>query len=178
MRKTRDAGLFPELGRSPGGRHGRGREKRNPLQFSCLENPMDRGAWWATVHGVAKSWSWLKQLSMHTRVDELGSITINVINEKNLTSRYGDSSYLLCVLFMFPVYSLLSRVWSSVFSMLFLPFPIFPLILSPSFPYFFPPCSPCLLHSIQFFLFFFCFFQLSYGRAQLSAYFNWEETET
>ena len=38
----------------------------NPLQYSCLENPMDRGAWWATVHGVAKSWTWLKRLSMHT----------------------------------------------------------------------------------------------------------------
>ena len=38
------------LGRSPGGGHG------NPLQYSCLENPMDRGAWRATVHGVAKSW--------------------------------------------------------------------------------------------------------------------------
>ena len=37
----------------------------NPLQYSCLENPMDRGAWWATVHRVAKSWTWLKGLSMH-----------------------------------------------------------------------------------------------------------------
>ena len=45
----RDAGLVPGLGRSLGGGHG------NPLQYSCLENPMDRGAWWATVHGVAKS---------------------------------------------------------------------------------------------------------------------------
>ena len=45
----RDAGLIPGLGRSPGGEHG------TPLQYSCLENPMDRGAWWATVHGVAKS---------------------------------------------------------------------------------------------------------------------------
>ena len=44
-----DLGLGPGLGRSPGGGHG------NPLQCSCLENPMDRGAWWATVHGVAKS---------------------------------------------------------------------------------------------------------------------------
>ena len=41
-----DAGLNPELGRSPGGGHG------NPYQYSCLENPMDRGAWWATAHGV------------------------------------------------------------------------------------------------------------------------------
>ena len=46
-------------GRSPGGGNG------NPLQCSCLENPMDRGAWWATVHGVTKSWTRLKQLSIH-----------------------------------------------------------------------------------------------------------------
>ena len=45
--------LSPGLGRSPGGGHG------NPLQYSCLENPMDRGAWWATVHGVAKRPTWL-----------------------------------------------------------------------------------------------------------------------
>ena len=48
------------LGRSPGGGLG------NPLQYSCLENPMDRGAWRATVHGMAKSWTRLKQLSTHT----------------------------------------------------------------------------------------------------------------
>ena len=45
----RDAGLIPESGRSPEGGYG------NPLQCSCLENPMDRGAWRATVHGVTKS---------------------------------------------------------------------------------------------------------------------------
>ena len=44
-----EAGSIPGLGRSPGGRHG------NPLQYSCLENPMDRGAWWDIVHTVAKS---------------------------------------------------------------------------------------------------------------------------
>ena len=38
----------------------------NSFQYSCLENPMDRGAWWATVHGVTKSWAQLKRLSMHT----------------------------------------------------------------------------------------------------------------
>ena len=42
-------GSIPGLGRSPGEGNG------NPLQYSCLGNPMDRGAWWATVHGVAKS---------------------------------------------------------------------------------------------------------------------------
>ena len=44
-------GLIPGLGRSRGEGHG------NPLQFSCLENPTDRAAWWATVHGVGKSWT-------------------------------------------------------------------------------------------------------------------------
>ena len=45
----RDMGSIPGLGRSPG------EGNSNPLQYSCLENPMDRGAWWATVHGVAES---------------------------------------------------------------------------------------------------------------------------
>ena len=44
-----DAASIPGLGRSPGGGHG------NPHQYSCLENPVDRGAWWAAVHRVAKS---------------------------------------------------------------------------------------------------------------------------
>ena len=38
----------------------------NPLQYSCLENPMDRGAWWAAVHRITNSWTCLKQLSAHT----------------------------------------------------------------------------------------------------------------
>ena len=49
----------PEAGRSPGGRHG------NPLQYSSLENPMDRGAWWATVHGVTKRWTRLSDFHFH-----------------------------------------------------------------------------------------------------------------
>ena len=55
---TRDVSPIPGSGRSPGGWHS------NPLQDSCLENPMDRGAWWAIVHGVAKSRTGLKQLSI------------------------------------------------------------------------------------------------------------------
>ena len=54
-----DANLIPESGRSPGGGHG------HPLQYSCLENPMDRGALLATVHGVAKSQTRLDWLSTH-----------------------------------------------------------------------------------------------------------------
>ena len=56
---VRDMDSVPGSGRSPRGGH------VNPLQYSCLENPMDRGAWWAIVHRVAKSWTQLKQLSPH-----------------------------------------------------------------------------------------------------------------
>ena len=56
----RDEGSIPGSGRSPGG------GRSNPLQYSCLENPMDRGAWQATVHKVTKSWTQLEQLSSLT----------------------------------------------------------------------------------------------------------------
>ena len=52
-----DLGLIPGSGRSPGEGNG------NPLQYSCLENPMDGGAWWATVHGVARSWTQLRDFT-------------------------------------------------------------------------------------------------------------------
>ena len=56
-----DLGSVPGSGRSPGGGHG------NPLQYSWLENPMDRGAWWALIHRVAKSQTGLKQFSTHAQ---------------------------------------------------------------------------------------------------------------
>ena len=56
---VRDTGLIPGSGISPGVGSG------NPFQYSCLENPMDRGVWWATVHGVTKSGT---RLSTHTHV--------------------------------------------------------------------------------------------------------------
>ena len=55
---VRDVDLIPELGKSPGGGHG------SPLQYPRLENPMDRGAWKATVHGVSKSQTGLKRFIM------------------------------------------------------------------------------------------------------------------
>ena len=55
----RDLGSIPGLRRSPGGGHG------NPLQYSCLENPVNEGAWWALVHSVTRSWTPLKRLNMH-----------------------------------------------------------------------------------------------------------------
>ena len=56
---TGDLGSIPGVGKSPGGRRG------NPLQYSCLENHMDRGAGWATIHGVTKNQTRLKQLSTY-----------------------------------------------------------------------------------------------------------------
>ena len=60
--EIRDVGSIPGLGRSPGGGHG------NPLQYSCLENPMERRIWQGTVHSVQKSQTQLKQLSTHRLV--------------------------------------------------------------------------------------------------------------
>ena len=54
-----DVGLIPGSGRSPGGGNG------YPLQYSCLGNPMDRGAWWVTVYGVAKSQTRLSTIYLY-----------------------------------------------------------------------------------------------------------------
>ena len=72
--RAKDSGLIPGLGSSPGEGNG------NLLQYSCLENPMDRDAWWALVHGVTKSRTWL-WLITHTEV-LLGWILSPVAHEK------------------------------------------------------------------------------------------------
>ena len=59
-----DLGLIPGLGRSPGGVNG------NPLQYSCLENPMDRGAWRATIHDFTKSQTHLSDLAQQKCLEE------------------------------------------------------------------------------------------------------------
>ena len=66
---VRKVGSIPGLGRSPGGGNG------NPLHYSCLENPKDRRVWWATVHGVARSKTWLKQLSGHLHLGKVQEMT-------------------------------------------------------------------------------------------------------
>ena len=66
----RDPGSIPGLGRSPEEGHG------STLQYSCLENPMHRGAWWAAARRVAKSWTWWKRLSKMT-VKYLGHLCWN-----------------------------------------------------------------------------------------------------
>ena len=58
----RDTGSIPGSGRSPGEGNG------NPLQYSCLENPMDRESWQATAYNVVESWTGLKRFSTHTCV--------------------------------------------------------------------------------------------------------------
>ena len=66
-RDVKDTGSVPGLGRSSGEGHG------NPLQCSCLENPMDRGAWWDAVHRVTKSWTQLKQFNIHASSKDFSS---------------------------------------------------------------------------------------------------------
>ena len=65
FRRLKQGVFDPWVGKIPGGGHG------NPLYYSCLENPMDRGAWQATVHRVTKSWTRLKQLSTHSYIDKV-----------------------------------------------------------------------------------------------------------
>ena len=68
---VRDAGSIPGLRRSPGGGPG------NALQYSCLENPMDRGAWWVTVHRVAESDT--SETTWHADTHEPGNTLGNLI---------------------------------------------------------------------------------------------------
>ena len=63
-----DLGSIPGSGRSPGEGNG------NLLQYSCLENPMDGGAWWATVHGVTKSWTRLSDFTFHLWLSWLSEV--------------------------------------------------------------------------------------------------------
>ena len=62
---ARDPGSILGSGRSPG------EGNSNPLQYFCLENPTDRGAWQATVHGVSKSWTWLSNVTFFLRVGKV-----------------------------------------------------------------------------------------------------------
>ena len=74
--KTGDVCSIPGLGRSP--EEGNG----NPLQYSCLGNPMDREGWWATVHGVAKSQTQLSDLTTITMANDVE----NLFNKRRLSS--------------------------------------------------------------------------------------------
>ena len=95
----RDVGLIPGSGRSPGGEH------RNPLQYSYLENPTDRGAWWATVHGIAKSWTWLEQLSMQHVIRGPFQATSCKISSSREERRIRWSTFSKCMInFFFSIF--------------------------------------------------------------------------
>ena len=88
----------PGLGRSPGEGNG------NPLQYSCLENPMDGGAWRATVHGVAKSWTRLsvftftftfKPVWVVNQAEALWGLLLFTVPGTRVTKRYRKNEYLL-----------------------------------------------------------------------------------
>ena len=81
-----DMGSIPGLGRSPGGGHG------TPLQYSCLETPMDRGAWCTMVHRVPKSRTRLKLLGTHTCVRGAGSGSIDGVMVVVVLSSHVTSS--------------------------------------------------------------------------------------
>ena len=85
---ARDANSIPGSGRSTGRGNG------NPLQYSCLENPTDREAWWATIHGVAKSWTWLKWLIIYLKHE----VFILPQSESQIRSFFN---YLMCCHFEF-----------------------------------------------------------------------------
>ena len=92
-----DVGSIPGSRRSPGGGHG------NPFQYSCLENPMDRGAWWATVHKAAKSWTQLKWLytfvwpKYNYILNEILAIPLKEICSQNITLQDKHTSqYAYC----------------------------------------------------------------------------------
>ena len=91
-RDIKDTGSIPGPGRTPGGGHS------NPLQYSWLENPMDRGAWWATIHRVTKSQTQLKRLSTHAilqcrqilyQLSHQGS-PFNILQQFHLSSHSSD----------------------------------------------------------------------------------------
>ena len=91
---VREVGLIPESGRSPGA------GPRSPLQYSCLENPMDRGSWWA-IHGVAKSGTQLKWLNMRAPSGDVqetaGCVHQNSGYHTDLRVNHYDAPQELCI---------------------------------------------------------------------------------
>ena len=84
-----DAHSIPGSGRSPGVGTG------NPLQYACLENPMDRGAWWATVHGVAMSWT-----RVRTHAHTHGARMLHSwVSRREMGAQHPDGGFLYKLLF-------------------------------------------------------------------------------
>ena len=93
---VRDMGSIPGSGRFPGIGNG------NPLQYSCLGNSMDSGAWWATVHSIAKSQTRLKHLSTHEcrhSINKIciGSVCLKLQNADERNQRFDKWNDILCL---------------------------------------------------------------------------------
>ena len=82
---ARDMGSVPGSGRPPGEGNG------NPLQYSCLGNPMDGGAWWATVHGLTKSWTWLSNWAAISNLNSLEMNYLHVSRQKRTHTFFPES---------------------------------------------------------------------------------------
>ena len=91
-------------------------------QYSCLENPMDGGAWWATVHGVAKSWTWLRDFTFSLSPDKISTAETTIQSHvtpmpRLKNKRSWSQIILILILFdpvMFPWKNYLTSVFSSV----------------------------------------------------------------
>ena len=110
-----DADLIPGSGRSLGKGHG------NPPQYSCLENPMDRGTWSVTIHRVIKSWTQLKRLSMHAHMHNIWlckksclshlrrficwSLTLVLWTKKNVSSGFKEILLIIATMRISPCVS-------------------------------------------------------------------------
>ena len=97
----RHAGSIPGSGRSPGERHG------NPLQDSCLENPMDREAWWAIVHRITKNQTWLKRLS----TDYVPQVYVYTQNELLVTTLICNNKHRNLIVIKTILCNSLQRNW-------------------------------------------------------------------
>ena len=106
---VRDTGSIPGSGWSSGEGHG------NPLQYSCLENPVDRGAWWATVHRFRKSRTRLKRLHRHTRI-----FSHHVFCTSLDLTWYSNSLFLIPTVKFFPLFFILFTSFPPLFFQLLL----------------------------------------------------------
>ena len=100
----RDMSSIPGSQRSPEGGSG------NPLQYLCLGNPMNRGAWWATVHGIAKSWTRLKRLSMHTEL--IGNVSHTLPRSREIWSETSESAVADVSLLGMLAFDWWSKLWT------------------------------------------------------------------
>ena len=115
-----DAGLIPGSGRSSGEENG------NPLQYCCLENPMDRGSWQVTVYRVTKSQTWWKRLSMHTCITRTPYFTARIMSKASVSPR---SSYWLSLIVFYSLDSVSSIVDKPLLVIINIVYPIHILLM-------------------------------------------------